>query len=491
MKTSKNKYFIYARKSSEGEERQARSIEDQLALIWKKVHQDKLNVVEEFTESQTARHPGRPVFNEMIRRIEEGEVNGIIAYHPDRLARNSVDGGYIMHLLDTGQLQSLVFENHWFENTSQGMYMLYMAFAQSKYYTDNLSENVRRGINSRLKRGIYPGCAKRGYINHPKTHEIIPNPATFDLVAEMFEMYSTGEYGLEIIGMMMNEKGLHNNKGGVLSASQVQKMLQDPFYYGHFKYNGELFEGIHKPCIPKELFDKTQAVMKNKGKGKTRKVHSHKFLGLMTCDECGYSITAEKQRGHVYYRCSKKTNRLTGTCKQPYLREEALVEQITAIMDQIAMPLDWIEGFMGKLKIKESKVESRENGQYLDIEAKAEEVQAKISRLADLYIEREITRAEYTARKEVLLGEKVALLERRKRLLRYTPRIQLEQMKKPLEVLQDWHSGGAGGDYEKLREFLSEVGSNFSLNSRKLLHDWLSPYEILASRGRFSSWLGS
>ena len=490
-KDTKYKYFIYARKSSEGEERQARSIEDQLSLIWKRVRDSGLVVVDELTESLTASKPGRPVFDEMIRRIEAGEANGIIAYHPDRLARNSVDGGRIMYLLDTGHLQSLMFENHWFEHSSQGMYMLYMAFAQSKYYTDNLSDVVRRGINSRIKRGIYPGAAKRGYLNHPKTREIIPDPEKFDLVHEMFELYAAGRYGLGFLGEVMYEKGLKNNSGGVLSCSQVQKMLQDPFYYGHFKHNGELYEGIHQPCITKELFDGAQAVMKNKGKAKRKKTTNHKFLGLMTCNECGCAITAEEQKGHVYYRCSKKSSKMPGKCGQPYLREEELVRQLKAIMDKIALPVEWLKQFFNQLDKLQLAYDSRESGYIVALDSQAEDIQAKLARLADLYIERDISRAEYLARKESLLEERIALLERRKKVVNTTDRIRLELMRKPLMVLQDWISGEAGDDHDKLREFISEVGSNLKLSSRELLWDWISPYFILASRGGFSDWLGS
>ena len=357
------KYFIYARKSSESEERQARSIEDQLALIWKRVKDSGLQVVEELSESQTARKPGRPVFDSMISRIEAGEANGIIAYHPDRLARNSIDGGKIMHLLDTGQLQNLIFDNFWFEKTTQGMYMLYMAFAQSKYYTDNLSDMIRRGINSRLKRGVYPNWAKRGYINHPKTKEIIPDPTSFDLVREMFELYATGKYSFTVVGEQMFEKGLKNNSGGTLSGAQVQRMMQDPFYYGCFKFGGEIYEGIHQPCITKELYDKAQAVMKNKGKAKTRKRDNHDFLGMMTCDECGCAITAEEQRGHVYYRCSKKSKKLPEKCRQPYLREDRLVDHLSGIMEIVTMPEDWLAGFQGELEKMESTLTSRMCGQ--------------------------------------------------------------------------------------------------------------------------------
>ena len=486
-KNSQLKYFIYARKSSEGEERQARSIEDQLALIWKHVRDSKLNVIAEFHESQTARKPGRPVFNEMIERIETGEANAIIVWHPDRLARNSVDGGKVMHLLDTGHLQNLLFENFWFEHTSQGMYMLYLAFAQSKYYTDNLSENIRRGINSKLKRGVYPNWAKRGYTNHPRTKEIIPDPTTFHVVKELFDQYATGKYSFAYLGEMFYEKGLHNNSGGVLSGAQVQRMLKDPFYYGHFNFVGELYEGIHQPCISKELFDKAQVVMKNKGKAKTRKADNYVFLGLMTCDECGYSITAEEQRGHVYYRCSRKSRKVE-KCTQPYLREESLVAQLKDLMNQVTMPDDWVENFLTKINKVSWDLESRASGQFSKIDSESEMIKSKISRLADLYIENDLSRAEYLVRKEKLLEKKIALLERRKKIINMTETRRLEQMRKPLELLQDWNSGASGVDHKKLRDFVTEVGSNMKLNSRELLWNWISPYCILASRGVYSTW---
>jgi len=484
------KYFIYARKSSEGEERQARSIDDQLALIWKRVRESRIKIVEELTESQTARSPGRPVFDQMIRRIEAGEANGIIAYHPDRLARNSVDGGKIMYLLDTGKLQSLLFENHWFEHTSQGMYMLYMAFAQSKFYTDNLSDVVRRGINSRLKRGIYPGAAKKGYLNHPKTKEIIPNPETFDLIKEMFQLYATGRFGLEFLGQVMHEKGLHNNIGNPLSSSQVQRMLNDPFYYGYFEYNGETYEGIHKPCITKELYDRAKAVMTNKGKAKRIKAHNHAFLGLMKCGECGYSVTADDHKGHTYYHCSKKTSRMKPRCKQLYIREEVLLPQLRGIMEQVSIPEEGLAVFQNEIDKLTWDLDSRDNGHLAEIDSEVETIQAKVTRLADLYIERDISRAEYTARKESLLSEKIVLLERRKKVVNTTGRRRIELMRQGLKPLLDWNSGVAGDDHKKLRELISEVGSNLKLNSRKLLWDWISPYSTLASRGVCTDWLG-
>jgi DNA invertase Pin-like site-specific DNA recombinase len=119
-----NKFFLYARKSTDVEDKQARSIEDQIAELRAYAKQENLEIAEIFIEKQSAKIPGRPIFNEMIKRIENGEADGILAWHPDRLARNSVDGGRLIFLLDTGKLADLKFPTFWFEPTPQGKFML-------------------------------------------------------------------------------------------------------------------------------------------------------------------------------------------------------------------------------------------------------------------------------------------------------------------------------------------------------------------------------
>ena len=122
------KFFLYARKSTDVEDKQVLSIDAQITELRAFAKNEKLEIMEEFVEKRTAKIPGRPIFGEMMRRIEKGEVSGIISWHPDRLARNSVDGGQIVYFLDIGNLASLKFPSHWFENTPQGKFSLSMAF---------------------------------------------------------------------------------------------------------------------------------------------------------------------------------------------------------------------------------------------------------------------------------------------------------------------------------------------------------------------------
>src|ERR1035437_1418629 len=141
MTTPSRKFFIYTRKSTDTEDRQVRSLADQLAELRELARKEQLDVVDVFIEKKTAKGPGRTVLAKMLERIEAGEASGILAWHPDRLARNSVDGGKIIYLVDTGMITDLKFPTFWFDATPQGKFMLSISFGQSKYYVDNLSEN--------------------------------------------------------------------------------------------------------------------------------------------------------------------------------------------------------------------------------------------------------------------------------------------------------------------------------------------------------------
>src|SRR3989344_4845643 len=153
------KYFIYARKSTEDEDRQILSIEAQLVELKEFAAKEKLEIVALLCEAKTAKEPGRIKFAEMLQKIENGEADGIISWHPDRLARNSVDGGKIIYMIDRGLIKSLKFPTFWFEPTPQGLFMLQIAFGQSKYYVDSLSENTKRGLRQKIRNGIWPSWA--------------------------------------------------------------------------------------------------------------------------------------------------------------------------------------------------------------------------------------------------------------------------------------------------------------------------------------------
>ena len=195
----------------------------------------------------------------MLDRICAGEASGILAWHPDRLARNSIDGGKIIYLLDTGKILDLKFPTFWFENTPQGKFMLSIAFGQSKYYVDNLSENIKRGHRQKLRKGIWPGFAPLGYLNNHRTKEIDLDKDKAPFIRKAFELYATGDYTLKAIKQFLADSGITSYRNKPLSASCVQRMLKNHFYYGVFKFNNEVIKDVTSQLFPRNflmLFNK-------------------------------------------------------------------------------------------------------------------------------------------------------------------------------------------------------------------------------------------
>jgi len=392
------KYFIYARKSTDEPDRQILSIEAQIEELREFARRENLEVVKVFVESQTAKEPGRPILNQMLERIEKDEASGILAWHPDRLARNSVDGGRIIYLIDIGKIEKLKFPTFWFEDTPQGKFMLNIAFGQSKYYIDNLSENVKRGLRQKVRRGVFPGSAPTGYLNDKASHTIVPDLKKFRLVKKLFKLYSTGNYSLKDLTKI----GLVSLNGKSLSVSNIQRLLSNPFYYGAFVFKGELYQGIHKSAITKKLFEECQRVMKDKSRPKKKSIRECPFRGLLKCGECGYAITADTKvkksgRTYTYYHCTKKG---TGPkCSQPYIREENLAEQISKLIQKVSLSSAWAKKMLNNLDKEKELNQQAELSFAQNLKLGIKECEDKLDKLLDAHLEGVISKEEYLPKK--------------------------------------------------------------------------------------------
>ncbi len=472
------KFFLYSRKSSDSEERQILSIEAQIAELRLFAEREKITIVREFTESMTAKVPGRPIFNDMIARIEKGEAQGILAWHPDRLARNSVDGGRIIYLLDTGHLGALKFPTFWFENTPQGKFMMSIAFGQSKYYVDNLSENIKRGQRQKIRRGEFPGLAPLGYSNDPISRKIVIDPSRALLVRRLFAEYATGKYTVEDMKRRTAEWGLMSRSGKNLYHSRLYRILTKPFYYGLVLYGGEWFQGSHEPLVTKELFEKVQKVLVRAAVPHIHKKNIFPFLGLAQCSSCGGSITAERQKGHHYYRCTKK---MKVKCTEPYVREELLAEQISRAISRVALPDPVYQQMMAAWAVERDRV-SQPLAQFkIELAKKVPEIQSKLDRLLDVHLEGLIGKSEYQAKKEALLKSKIELEERLKRLEQEAMG-WLEPCREFLEAAHQAPQLVAEGNLESHKEMLKKIGSNFRLAAKTLRFDYRLPWRIVERR---------
>ena len=414
---SQQEYYIYARKSTDVEDKQVLSIEAQLVELREYAKREGLHIATEFIEKQSAKSPGRPVFGKLLAEIEKSGGN-ILAWHPDRLARNSIDGGQIIYLLDSGKLGTLKFPSFWFENTSQGKFMLSIAFGQSKYYVDNLSENTKRGLRQKVRLGLYPSCAPVGYINDVRTKTIAVNKRLAPVVLAAFELYAKGESRLEDIVIFLKSKGITTKSGKQLNKDQIKRILTNPFYYGHFRFMGEVHEGKHKAIVSKKLFDQVQAVLAKRGRPQKGATTPQVFCGLLSCGSCGLSVTAEhkikRQKNgnvheYVYYRCTKKHKDIK--CLEPAVTQADLTEQLAGVLHSYAMPTAWATTLNSMLDEDEKKASQSSSVFIADAQARIGNLQNKLQRLLDGYLDQDIEHNIYRTKQAELMSEKKSLEE--------------------------------------------------------------------------------
>ena len=477
------KYFLYARKSTDDEDRQILSIEAQLVELRAFAKRENLFVYKELVEKFTAKEPGRPLFNDMLKGVEKGEADALLAWHPDRLARNSVDGGKIIYLLDRGIIKDLKFPTYRLDNNAQGKFMLSIAFGQSKYYIDALSENIRRGIRLKLSKGIWPQWAPLGYLNDRRTRTIVVDKNKAPLVRKIFELYSTGTYTLLRLRDTINACGLTGKENKPMAVYRYQYILKNPIYYGIIRYNGETYEGTHEPIITKKLFDKCQDVMLRRGKPKkTKKYFVFRDL-MMKCGECGRMITAELQKGHVYYRCTKRfTN-----CSQKYLREEELAAQIKSFIQKVSLCDDWTKKFIGKLEKDKYIAVQSSRPQQQNLETKITEIDTKISKLIDIYIAGNVSLEEYQKKKENLINEKKELQEELKDFAAGGNN-WFEPAREFVTSLNKAYYAISEGNLESQKEFLKKIGSNFILKERRLVFSTEGTFRPFLKNAPFLNW---
>jgi DNA invertase Pin-like site-specific DNA recombinase len=331
---TKLRYCLYARKSSESDERQAMSIDSQLAEMRSLADHEGLDVVCELHESHSAKESGqRPIYNQLIDGLRKSKYNAVLTWAPDRLSRNAGDLGSIVDLMDQGSLLHIRTYSQTFTNNPNEKFLLMILCSQAKLENDNKSINVKRGIKAKCEMGWRPGVAPLGYINRAFAgiNDIIPDPERADIITEMFYKASQGWSGRRL-KQWLDGIGFTNRSGKPAPLSGILAMLLNPFYYGEFQYpegpDARWYKGAHKPLISKELFEQVQQTRGvYKGLWGTKKFA---FRGLLKCGRCGADFTAQEKykklktgtfSRYVYYNCARK---IDPSCKEKYINEKDL-----------------------------------------------------------------------------------------------------------------------------------------------------------------------
>jgi len=343
------KYCLYARKSTEAEEKQALSIDSQIKEMMQIAERERLNIVEIRRESHSAKDSGtRPVFEEIVKDIDAGIFNGIITWAPDRLSRNAGDLGKLVDRIDQNKLIQIKTFGQTFTNSPSDKFLLMILCSQAKLENDNKSINVKRGMRTRCEMGLWPAVPPTGYRKKNDRNakcEVELDPERADIIKQIFEKIAYEKWSVsKVHAWLRYDLDFKTRNGYHLSLGNLFTLISNTFYYGRFEFpkgGGNWYEGVHKPIITKELFDETRSSIKSqviKSEGK-----EFAFTKIMKCGVCGSGITADEKfkklksggvNRHVYYRCTKAKDR---KCKNPALNENDLLNEFQRLADTLKM----------------------------------------------------------------------------------------------------------------------------------------------------------
>ncbi|NCU43110.1 recombinase family protein [Candidatus Falkowbacteria bacterium] len=492
--TDKTKYFAYVRKSTEGDERQALSIDSQKDKVKEFFH--GLDIVEVLVEKHTAFKPySRPVFADMIKRISKGEAQGIIAWHPDRLSRNEIDASTITYMVRTGLIKDLKFGSYNFDNSPEGIMMLQMALSQSQYFSSKLGKDVKRGLEKKFEMGWQPNKAPEGYLNKREEIKglstIIIDKVNFPLLRRAFDEMLTGRYSVpQVLEKMNSEWGFKTKRikswgGRPMARSALYRIFTNPFYAGIINYAGKENKGKHKPMITLEEYDKIQTIMGRDGKPRNQK-RDFAYTGLIRCKECGCLVTAHTKhktikytgelRSYTYYFCTHK--RLDYSCRQAAITKENLEMQLEKKLEQYQIRPEFLEVGLEIIKELENEEKDKDSAIKINVGKSASVLKEEIKNLTKMRCRNLLGDEEYIESKNELTRELLKLdvpvpsqdiEEKVTKLTKETFDLAIYGRK----LLMD-------GDNEIKKKVLTHLGWNWTLDDKNLemlAYKWLLPIE--------------
>lgn len=495
-KNAAHKVVFYCRKSHDSEDRQVASIPAQIQECHRLAERHGISTqnIVIIEESQTAKKPGRPKFNDMIARINKGEFDTVICWKLDRLARNPIDGPSLIWMLSQKMLKRIITISNTYLPEDNHV-MMYLEFGMADQYSKDLSVNIRRGNRAKVESGWWTGPAPLGYLNNPDKRAeeaIIPDPDRFYLVRKMWEMMLSGSYTPpQILDIATDEWALRTprrgkNGGTRIAKSTIYALFSNPFYYGHIRRGDNEALGKHKQMVTKDEFDKVQILLKRNSSPRPQ-IKQFGFRGFIKCGECGCSITAEDKKNrfgarYTYYHCTKKRNTTDFKCSQRVIRIEELQNQIREAIESCEITPEFQDWCYEYLKYKHQE-ESFDRTKVLSTNQKSlKEVVMKLDNLYDMRLNKLISDNEYLEKRNVLASEK----------------LNYETMIQNISIRQDnWLNLGDAilnfasnarkwfneGTIEQRNQILQTVGSSFVLKEGKVFIEFNEPFQLLHVKG--------
>ena len=472
---------LYARVSSREQQEEGYSIEAQVKLLRAATAKAGLKVVQEFIEVESAKAAGRKLFDEMVMYFKRNRIcRTLFVEKTDRLYRNFRDAVTLedldleIHFVKEGQVISR-------NSKSNERLMHDVRLAIARNYSENLREEVKKGMQEKASQGTYPGRAPFGYRNNQGTRTIEIHPDKAPIALYVFETYAKGQHSL-----LSLSKDVRHVWGTSISKTNLHKMLTNPFYIGRFEWGGNTYQGTHPLLISLELYAQAHAVMNGFNRPKYSK-HDIAFRGMLTCAHDNCTVTAEIKKGkYVYYRCSHGR----GPCVLPRFREQEIAERLGHVLRDMSIPPKVardIENALERAHVGTLDVLARERARLMrDLEAVRRRMDAAYTDKLDAKITEEFwqrKQAEWQT-EELRIESQLAGLKEP------AGEDRLLDARRILELAQHAHFLYLTRNPAEQAELLRKVLLNCSIDAVSLYPTYRKPFDMIYRRVKNHEWSG-
>jgi DNA invertase Pin-like site-specific DNA recombinase len=479
------KAVMYARVSSREQEREGYSIPAQRKLLSQYAAARGFQVARVFVDVESAKNPGRKEFGNMLRLLEgDSACRVVLVEKTDRLYRNRTDSltfeeliekrGVEVHLVKEGRV---IAKN----SRSQDKFMHDIHVAVARNYSENLKEEVRKGMREKAEQGVYPGRAPFGYRNNTITRTIEVAPGKAPVLQRIFELYGTGNHSLDSL-----RKALWAETGVRLSRSYLETILKNRFYLGQFAWDGTEYKGSHPALIDAATFERVQDVFAGHNKPRYRK-HQFAFAGLLTCAHDGCTVTTESHKGkYVYYRCSYGR----GKCDLPYMREQEVSERLADVLKNIHVPENVVQAIVDSIEADRERSESRRREQLTGVKQRLTLLRTHMDQMYEDKLDGRIDEEFWRRKMREWRAQEAELQNTVDRLCRPVTSDRVMTARRILELANKAHFLYLTRNSAERGQLLKSVLLNCATDGVSLWPNYRKPFDLIFRRAKNKEWSG-
>ncbi|MFA5109291.1 MAG: recombinase family protein [Patescibacteria group bacterium] len=470
------KAVIYTRVSTEEQAKENHySLDAQKRICTESASKEGLTIVEIFQDAGKSgtNIKGRPALREMLSYIEENkDITTVLVQDTDRIARNTEDHLAIKALLRRNGTKLLSVSQPGFDDTAEGKLIDTITASVNQFQSDITSRKVKKGMEQKAISGWLPGKAPCGYENTKKDEELILtlDPIRAPLIKKAFDLYASGGYSVEQINDILYDEGYRTKNGKKLQISRLSDALENPFYYGEFKWVGKIHKGNHEPLISKDTWLLVQDIRNSRTlKKNAERKHNFLLAGFIFC-KCGRRFTAEHHdtntggKRYSYYHCTRGAKCHSSS----NISLADLEKQVEECFKEVNFSDSFYDKLITELKNAFNDYQENVGQEVLVLQERQGAVKQQASRIEDLLIQGTIS-SEVYKKKASEYETEINKIELEIAKLRNKKKVDPEEFAKVVEYSRNICQNYKNGKFEVKRRYLGFFWEKFVVEGKQII----------------------